>query len=96
MGKEGGQTQRPIKIRVSIGRFEEKASLGEVGKHTEKAEMGRLPLNSPEQRVLGSTSPGLLLESGELRGICQKGRNPGCRTGKQLPIRFKGKNAANR
>lgn len=44
MGKEGGQTQRPIKIRVSIGRFEEKASLGEVGKHTEKAEMGRLPL----------------------------------------------------
>lgn len=37
MGKEGGQTQRPIKVWFSIGRFEEKASLGE-------AEMGRLPL----------------------------------------------------
>lgn len=57
---------------------------------------GKTATYSPEQHVLGSTSPGLLLESGGLKGICQKGRNPGCWTGKQLPIRFKGKNAANR
>lgn len=44
MGKEGSQTQRPIKVWFSIGRFEEKASLGEAGKYTEKAEMRRLPL----------------------------------------------------
>lgn len=73
--------------------IQEKASLGEAGKHTEKAE--KTDTYSPDQRLLASTSPGLLLESGGPKGICQKGRNPACGTGKQLPIRFKGKNATN-